>query len=111
MWRAIRGSSQIEGPQPTEAGTISGTNVGPELGNAQILEAAARRGRGMECRTAARADFQRGDVLRGIAAMQKTLRAGDPSPDGFRRGHPCAGGRIRRRVLSGGTRCGIGCED
>ena len=75
MWKAIRGASQIECFHPTQAGTISGTNVGPELGNAQLLEAPARWNRKMGRRTAAYADVQRGDVLRRMAALQQKLRA------------------------------------
>ena len=111
MWKAIRGTSQIEGFHPTQAGTISGTNVGPELGNAQLLEAAVRWNRKMGSRTAAHADVHRGDVLRGMAALQKKLRGATQLPTDFDAAPPCGRRRIRRWVSSGGTRCGLGRED
>ena len=82
-WRAVRGTSQIEGFHPTQAGTISGTNVGPDLGNAQLLEAAVRWNRKMGRRTAAHADVHRDDVLRGISALQQKLRGGSQIPAKF----------------------------
>ena len=83
MWKAIRGASRIECFHPTHAGTISGTNFGPGIGNAQLLEAATRRNRKIGRRTAAHADVQRGDVLRGMAALRQKLRGGAQLPAKF----------------------------
>ena len=83
MWRMVRGTSQIEGFHPTQAGTISGTNVGPQLGNAQLLEAAVRWNRKMDCRSDAHADVHRADVLRGISALQMELVGESQLPTEF----------------------------
>ena len=45
-WRSLRGTSQLEGFHPLQSQTMSGTNVGPKTGQAQLLEAAIRWNRG-----------------------------------------------------------------
>ena len=80
-WRMLRGTSQLEGFHPMQAATISGTNVGAELGNAQLLEAAVRWNRKVGGNSLAHADVQRDDVLRGIALLQKKLRGDTQLPE------------------------------
>ena len=46
-WRSLRGTSQLEGFHPTQSQTLGSGGVGLLLGEAQLLEAAIRRYRGI----------------------------------------------------------------
>ena len=93
-----------------QAGVISGTIVGPQIGNANLLEDSARWGWEMGCRAAAHAGAQRECVLLGIPAIRGKLREETHLPTDFDQAHHAPAGEFGVGHLLQGLGADLGAK-